>query len=142
MKIKNIAGFLFAAVLALSCASRPVVIPDDLTAAELIQRGQEASDRNRYNISLQYYAAIIERYPMDIDSVCAAEYEIAFIHYKQKKYDMAKIEFTDLLERYNIPDEALLPPQFKILSQKILDKITEIENRRNKTKPENETDTI
>jgi len=138
MNLKNITRLLFlvllAAILTVSCASRrPVVIPDDLTAMELIQRGQAASDKNRYRISLQYYQAVIERFPFDIDNICAAEYEIAFIHYKQKKYDIAKIEFNDLLERYNTPDEELLPPQFKILSQKILGRIAEIEKRRNKT---------
>ena len=132
MRIRNIAGIFFAALLAASCISKPVVIPDDLTPAELIQRGQEAADRNKYAASLQYYATVIERFPQDIDNVCAAEYEIAFIHYKQKKYDIAKAEFNGLLERYNTPDEALLPPQFKVLSQKILSRINEIENRRKK----------
>jgi len=136
MKLKVI--FLFAitvfivTILTVSCATKPIVIPDNLTAAELIQRAQEASDRNRYNVSLQYYETILYRFPYDIDSVCAAEYEIAFIHYKQKKYDIAKVEFANLLERYNTPDEALLPPQFKILSLRILSNISEIENRRNK----------
>jgi len=133
MKIRNITIFLFISlftvILALSCASKPVVIPQDLAVSELIQRAQEASDRNKYKVSLQYYETIIERFPFDIDSICAAEYEIAFIHYKQKKYDIAKIEFNQLLERYNTPDEELLPPQFKILSQKILSRISEIENR-------------
>ena len=132
MKIKHILGFLFAMLVAVSCSSGPVVIPEDLTAAELVQRAQEASDRNKYKVSLQYYETIIERFPFDTDNTFAAEYEIAFIHYKQKKYDMAKIEFTDLLERYNTPDEELLPPQFKILSQKILGRISEIENARKK----------
>ena len=118
--------------LAASCASRSAVIPNDLSVMELTQRAQEASDRNKYKVSLQYYETIIERFPYDIDSICAAEYEIAFIHYKQKKYDIAKIEFTDLLERYNTPDEELLPPQFKILAQKIMVKITELETTRKK----------
>jgi len=116
-------------VALVSCESVPTEIPDDLTAPELIQRAQEASDGNRFNTALVYYQTIINRFPSDTDSVCAAEYEIAFIHYKQKKYDIAKIEFTDLLQRYNTPDEALLPPQYKILAQKIMAKITEIENR-------------
>ena len=132
MNLRCIAAFLLAAVFVVSCANKPIVISDDLTPAELIQRGQEASDRNKFSISLQYYAAVIDRYPYDIDSILAAEYEIAFIHYKQKKYDMAKVEFTDILERYNTPDEELLPPSFKILSRMILDKIIDIENRRNK----------
>ena len=127
--MKLFISLLFGMLLAVSCTSKPVVIPGDLTTMELIQRGQEASDRNKYGTALQYYQAVIERFPFDIDSICAAEYEIAFIHYKQKKYDMAKIEFADLLERYNTPDEELLPPQFKVLSQKILARITEIESR-------------
>ena len=128
MKLKNILSLLFLMILVSSCVTKPVVIPDDLTAAEIIQRAQEASDRNKYSVSLQYYETIIHRFPYDIDSVCAAEYEIAFIHYKQKKYDIARIEFNDLLERYNTPDEELLPPQFKILSLKILARIDEIDS--------------
>jgi len=136
MESKKFAGLFaaafFAVILAASCASGPVEIPEDITAAEMVQRAQEASDRNKYNISLQYYETVIERFPYDIDNVMAAEYEIAFIHYKQKKYDISKTEFNDLLERYNTPDEELFPPQFKILSQKILDRIAEIENSRSK----------
>ena len=128
MRIINTMVFLAAALLAFSCATGPVTIPENLSPAELIQRAQEASDRNRFEISLQYYETLIERFPFDIDNIIAAEYEIAFIHYKQKNYETAKAEFTELLERYNTPDEELLPPQFKILSLKIMDKIEEIEN--------------
>jgi outer membrane protein assembly factor BamD (BamD/ComL family) len=128
MRIINTAVFLAAALVMFSCATGPTVVPENLSPAELIQRAQEASDRNRYEVSLQYYQAIIERFPFDIDNIIAAEYEIAFIHYKQKQYEIAKAEFSDLLERYNTPDEALLPPSFKILSLKIMEKIEEIEN--------------
>jgi outer membrane protein assembly factor BamD (BamD/ComL family) len=118
---------VFFPVLIASCSSGPVEIPPDLTAEELIQRGQEASDRNRYSLSLRYYETILERFPNDLGNVCAAEYEIAFIHYKEKKYAEAKDEFTALLARYEDPDEEILPQQFKILSTKILEKITAIE---------------
>jgi len=128
MRIINTAVVLAATLLAVSCASGPVTIPDNLSPPELIQRAQEASDRNRYEDSLQYYRTLIERFPFDIDNIIAAEYEIAFIHYKQKKYDVAKAEFTELLQRYNTPDEELLPQQFKILSLKIMATIEEIEN--------------
>ena len=115
-------------LLTASCVIVPIVVPENLTTAELIQRGQEASDRNRYSVSLQYYEAVIERYPFDIEKVIAAEYEIAFIHYKQKQYSRSKTEFYALLERYNVPDEELLPAQFKILSNIVLAKIDEAEN--------------
>ena len=128
MKFTFLAAFLALVVLMVSCITGPVVIPDGLTSAELIQRGQEASDKNRYSVSLQYYEAVIERYPFDIENVIAAEYEIAFIHYKQKQYNQAKTEFHALLQRYEVPDEELLPAQFKILSNIVLAKIEEAEN--------------
>lgn len=106
------------------CASNPE-IPPEMAPAELIQKAQEASDRNKYSLSLRYYEAIIERYPSYIDEICAAEYEIAFVHYKQKKYDQASEEFAALLTRYDSPDAELLPPQFKRLAELGLQKITE-----------------
>ena len=129
----KILSVVIVIITAVSCVSTgPVEIPDGLTAAELIQRGQEASDKNRYDVSLQYYEAVTERFPYDIDSVIAAEYEIAFIHYKQKNYELSKTEFNSLLARYNTPDQELLPAQFKILSNIVLGKIAEIEAAREK----------
>jgi outer membrane protein assembly factor BamD (BamD/ComL family) len=127
MAYRKLLVLVFLPLLIAACASGPEVIPMELTAEELIQRGQEASDRNRYEVSLRYYETILERFPGDLGNVCAAEYEIAFIHYKQKKYAEAKDEFTDLLARYDDPDEELLPPKFRILSTKILEKIAAIE---------------
>ena len=126
---------LFAAFLAISCATGPSTIPEDLTPAELIQRAQEASDRYRYSVALHHYETLIERFPFDIDSVIAAEYEIAFIHFKQRRYAMARTGFTNLLERYNAPDAVLLPPQFRILSERILATIDEreIQGRRGRS---------
>jgi outer membrane protein assembly factor BamD (BamD/ComL family) len=127
MTLGKILCALIITVGFVSCLSGPVDIPADLSAAEIVQQAQEASDRNRYKISLQYYEAILERFPQDMEYVCAAEYEIAFIHYKQKKYEDSRAEFTALLSRYNGPDGELLPPKFRILSEKILENITKIE---------------
>ena len=134
MKRTIFAGFLLMAFLAVSCATRPGVIPENLTPAELIQRAQEASDRYRYSVSLHYYETLIERFPFDIDSVIAAEYEIAFIHFKQRRYAVARDGFTNLLERYNTPDAILLPQQFRILSERILLTIDEREGQRNRAR--------
>jgi len=124
--------FVFAAAAALffsACASQ-LNIPQDLSPSELIQRAQEASDRNRYNQALQYYEALLERNPTNIDLVCTAEYEIAFIHYKQKKFGLSRAGFNDLLARYNAPDGEYLPPQFKLLALKVLERIDEKEKPR------------
>jgi outer membrane protein assembly factor BamD (BamD/ComL family) len=113
-----------------ACASGSMHISEDLSPSELIQRAQEASDRNRYRVALQYYQVLLERNLYNIDLVCTAEYEIAFIYYKQKKYTQAKDGFNDLLERYNTPNEENLPPQFKLLAVKVLERITEKESPR------------
>jgi outer membrane protein assembly factor BamD (BamD/ComL family) len=108
-----------------ACATGPVKAADDATPEKLVQYAQEAMDRNRYKLALEYYDLILGRFPNDDYMLCNAEYEIAFIHYKQKKYDLAREEFNKLLERYNTPDEELLPSQFKILTFIVLEKIEE-----------------
>jgi outer membrane protein assembly factor BamD (BamD/ComL family) len=110
-----------------ACVSQ-VIIDDDLSPAELIQRAQEATDRNRYKIAMQYYQALYDRNQNNIDLVITAEYEIAFIHYKQKNYQTAKEKLNSLLNYYNSPDAELLPQQFKILSQIVLERMDEKEN--------------
>ena len=114
-------------VLFSGCAST-VNISEDMSPAELIQRAQEASDRNRYNIALQYYEALYDRNRSIIDLVITAKYEIAFIQYKQKKYQQAREGLNDVLGYYNTPDEVLLPQHFKRLAQIVLERIDEIEN--------------
>jgi hypothetical protein len=118
------------AVLGIAGCVTAAAIPDDLSPAELIQRAQEASDRNRYGTAARYYEALLERNSTNIDLVCTAEYEIAFIHYKQRKYADARTEMNALLERYNSPDEELLPQQFKRLALIVLERITEKEQPR------------
>ncbi|MDR2522020.1 MAG: hypothetical protein LBC72_05675 [Spirochaetaceae bacterium] len=112
-----------AAALGVSCVSKPE-IADGATVMEMVQKGQEATDRDRYSLGLYYYGAILERYPRDMEAVCTAEYEIAFIHYKQKKYTTAKTEFEALLARYTKVDSELLPQEYKVLSGIVLKKIS------------------
>jgi len=124
----------FALVLALlfsSCAST-VNISEDLSPAELIQRAHEAMDRNRYKVAIQYYQALHDRNQNNIDLIITAEYHIAFIHYKQKKYEQAKEQLNNILAYYNTPDEELLPKHFKRLAQIVLNSIDEKEKRKNK----------
>jgi len=123
-------ALLLAALFFSACATKQLNISDNLSPSELIQRAQEASDRNRYNNALQYYQALLDRNATNIDLVCTAEYEIAFIHYKQKKYSQSREEFNALLERYDAFDGEYLPSQFKLLSKKVLERIDEKESSR------------
>jgi outer membrane protein assembly factor BamD (BamD/ComL family) len=124
MKVSII--ILLAGCILASCATGPAEIPEDMTPAKIIQRAQEASDVNKYKIALHYYETLKERYGDSGEYLCTAEYEIAFIHYKQKKYPEARREFESLLERYEDVDAALLPPHFQILAEKVLARLTEL----------------
>jgi len=120
--VKQRVLFALSALLFSACVTA-ANISEELTPAELIQRAQEATDKNRFRTALQYYEVLRERYRSNIDLVITAEYEIANIHYKQKKYGQSRQEFTDVLEYYNTPDEELLPRHFKRLAQIGLDKL-------------------
>ncbi|MDR2070265.1 MAG: tetratricopeptide repeat protein [Treponema sp.] len=125
MRLTYLPLIVVLGMLLSACHSGPVAVKADTSPAEIVQRAQEASDKNRYNQALEYYEIILERFPDDIDMVCTAEYEIAFIHYKQRKYDLAREEFNALLERYDSPDEVLLPPQYKRLAAIVLERMAE-----------------
>ena len=127
---KKIIPYIFymmiTAILLSSCAST-INISENMSPAEIIQRGQEALDRNRYGVAIQYYQALYDRNQSNIDLVITAEYHIANIHYKQGKYELARTELNTLLEYYNTPDEELLPQHFKRLAQIVLQRIEDKE---------------
>jgi outer membrane protein assembly factor BamD (BamD/ComL family) len=122
MKVSLLLVFFYSVAL-LGCASAATTIPEGLSPGELVQRAQEESDKSRYDIAANYYNAILERFPDDRAAVCGAQYEIAFIHYKQKKYIEAEGEFYALINRYDSPDGALLPQKYFILSNIVLENI-------------------
>jgi outer membrane protein assembly factor BamD (BamD/ComL family) len=125
MKIRTL--FMAAALLALVVACATVVeIPGDMPPNKLIQKAQEATDLNKYKIALQYYGALLERYGSSGEYLATGEYEIAFIHYKQRKYALAREEFESLLARYSVPDGEPLPSRFKLLAEKVLAQITKL----------------
>jgi outer membrane protein assembly factor BamD (BamD/ComL family) len=118
------AGAALCVMMIAGCYSGPVNIPATAAAADLVQLAQEASDKNRYSWSQQYYEAVLERFPEDTEASCGAEYEIAFIHYKQKRYDEAERGLMELLSHYEQVDGELLPEKYEILANIVLEKIT------------------
>ncbi len=118
---------LVCCIIALSaCQSSPPEIPQSLSQAEFFQRAQEAADRYDWNTALAYYTTFTERFPMDTANICAAEYEIGFIYYKQKNYEQAKQKFQELLTRYEADNASALPQWPKVLAVKLLKTIDEL----------------
>lgn len=114
--------FLF---LLLSCESAPEEIPENLSKAQMFQRAQEEVDNQNYDLALRYYREFIQRNPDDRGSIVEAQYEIAYIAYKQEDYDVAEERFEALLTQYEADQADSLPEWPEVLAVKLLDKIEE-----------------
>lgn len=129
MKMRFVFGAALAALLAAACAGAPKEIPADLAASELVQRAQEATDQYNYKAAAAYYQALKERFGSDPAIECAADYELSFLLFKQKRYAEAKAGFESVVARYAEEGGSALPERYYILSKKLLDRIAEIEGK-------------
>ena len=110
-------------LLITSCASGPREIDETLNPAELFQLAQEASDNKDYDTAIKYYNVFIDKHSSDIQRLVEAEYEIAFITFKQGNFIKAKELFTELLSRYSGEGAQVLPAWPMVLSKKLLKEI-------------------
>lgn len=125
MKIRFIASAAIAALVLVACAGTPKAIPQELSARELVQRAQEATDAYNYDAAIAYYDALNERYGSDPLYMTTSEYEIAYIAYKEGNFSSAKQGLEDLLAKYAGPDGASLPQRYAVLAKKVLESIAE-----------------
>lgn len=125
--LKNeIVSILAVSALALaSCASTPKEIPMELTAQELIQNGQDRFEKGDYKNSLRYYNAVTERYSDSLPVYVEASYEIGHIYMKQKKYNLAKVVFDEIIGIYSKTAPGDVPGAYEKLSKLELAKIPE-----------------
>lgn len=114
---------LLAVIVSLAaCRTVPTEIPDDLSEAELIQLAQESADSENWEAALAYYQAVLDRFPQDKGVTVAAQYEMAFIEYKQGNVEAAQAGFEQLLGVYDFEGDAL--PQWpKFLAERLLEEI-------------------
>ena len=113
---------IFTAFFA-SCSSAPKEIPAELTAQELIQKGQNEFENGRYKESLRYYNAVTERYADYPALYLEASYEIGHLFMRQKKYDKAEPIFQEILDIYAQAQPGSLPGSYRKLSEGEMEKI-------------------
>lgn len=133
MKVNKLAKYLTMAAAALvlaSCQTAPESIPEDLSALQLIQRGQDAMSAENYKAADAYYIACLDRYSDNPKTYVEARYELAQSKYKQKKYDIAKKMYSEILAIFDDPNAIYqVQPKYKKLAQMGLDKIQAIEDK-------------
>lgn len=117
---------VFVLIIA-GCQSAPEEIPPNLSQMEMFQRAQEAADEDDYDQALRYYQEFIARYPDDESSIIEAEYEIAFIAYKQERYDEALSGFNAILASYDDGTGRQLPEWPRVLSARLIERIDELQ---------------
>lgn len=136
---------IFGAAIALSvfstfsCSSNKP-IPDDLTAKELIQRGQEAFEKSRNKEALRYFNAVVDRYGTDPALYIEARYEIGHLYMKKKDYDNAAPVLQEIIDLYTHYPVGTFPASYQKLAQLELAKIPEDKlaaiNEKNQAKAE------
>ncbi len=109
--------------LLFSCASLKSV-PQDLTAAQIIQMGQNYLDTGDYKSAELCYNTVLERYGTNASVYVEAKYELGNVFYKSKQYQQAYDTFTEILDIYGY-SQGQLPGAYKKLAQIGLDKIPE-----------------
>jgi outer membrane protein assembly factor BamD (BamD/ComL family) len=92
-------------------------IPEDLTAPQLLQKGQSCFDNADYKSAEVYYQTTIDRYGDDTVTYIEAKYELAHLYIKRKKYEKARSALDEILEIYAYAPSGSLPASYKKLVQ-------------------------
>lgn len=113
------------AVLTLSSCATVKEVPEDLSAAQIIQLGQTAFEQSDYKSAEVYYNTVLDRYGTAANILVEAKYELAHVYLKQKKYDQAYALYTEILAMYDEAYAGSLPPAYKKLAKIGLNQIPE-----------------
>lgn len=116
---------LFLTFALVSCANIPKAeeVPLDLSADEIIVLAQRETDKENYAGAMAYYEILATRFATDINTLNIAEFEMAHIYIKQKKYQKAHTLLNGILARFEGQGSALLKPEYKKLAEIDLKKI-------------------
>lgn len=88
-----------------------------------MQRAQNAMEVKNFELALNYYNIVKEKYPDDMEKFVWASYKIAFIYHKMKDDEKALILFNELLELYETDIDNSYPQNPKILALNVMSNI-------------------
>jgi outer membrane protein assembly factor BamD (BamD/ComL family) len=110
-----------------ACKSLPKEedIPPDLSAAALTQLAQTSYDGGNIALSELYYRVLAQRFANELAIRLSAEYEIAHIKIKQKKWEDAAAMLATILDYYKKENAYTLPQAYYKLAVLDMKKIPE-----------------
>ena len=121
MMIKKLIRYccIIIGITAVSCASVPQEsdIPEDATPTDLTEKALEAFDANNYKAAHAYYQIILKRFAFDPEACIAAEYEIAHLLIKERKWQQAYDALERIIAQYEGIGSMHLPPQYLKLAK-------------------------
>lgn len=131
-KLISIFAILTFSALFFSCKTIKY-IPEDKTAAQIIQMGQNSVSVSDYNSAEFCYKTVLERFGSDPSIFAEAKYELGHTYLRQRKYDKAYTTFNELLDIYDVYGTALPGAYKKLcnigLSQIPAKRLKELENK-------------
>lgn len=127
---------LVLAAVIFGCASTKKTIPENLTAAQLIQLGQNEYSSGKYKASEEYYLTVIRRYGMDTAVYIETKYELGHLYVATRDYKKAYDAFSEILEIYEYASVGDLPASYKKLALIGMSKIPESKLKEFKTAAE------
>ncbi len=106
-----------------SCASSVKEVPENLSAAQIIQQGQNYYESGKYKTAILFYQAAIDRYGSTNGMVyLEAKYELGHTYLKQHKYEAAYDTFNEILDIYD-QYAGQIPGTYKKLAELGLERI-------------------
>ena len=127
--MKKITSLIFilvltSATISITACQTVKDIPQDLTAPQLLQRGQSYSDSADYKNAEACYLATIDRYGDNTETYIEAKYELAHLYLtKMKRYEKARSALEEILEIYDYAQAGTLPAAYKKLAQLDMEKL-------------------
>ena len=126
--MKRIAFILSACAVMLfaSCKSTDLNnISTDLSAAQLLQLGQDSESSGQYKVAETYFITTIQRFGLDNAIYVEARYELGNCYLKEKQYDKARACFSEILSIYEDSLAGALPPAYNKLAKIGMSKLPE-----------------
>lgn len=98
--------FLFTVYLSFSCAMELNVTEAELNDPDLLlDKGRYYYSLEEYDLAIQVFEMVLERYPNRAYNASWAQYEIGMCHYLEKDYDEAREAFVKVWRKYPIPKQ-------------------------------------